>query len=60
MYISIYLFIAEKLIPAIATYAVPSIVKALEDEDSQVRRSAITALGDFSKQCKNFVVSSVF
>ena len=43
------LFFPEGLIPAIKN-AVPSIVKALEDTCSQVRLSAMTALGEFSKQ----------
>jgi len=43
------LFFPEGLIPETRN-AVPSIVKALEDECSQVRRSAVTALSEFSKQ----------
>jgi len=36
----------------------PRIVKALEDKDSEVRRSVVTAFGNFSKQCEYLILSS--
>lgn len=47
------LFFTVGLIQAVKN-AVPRIVKALEDEDSGVRRSAITTLSEFAEQRKQF------